>query len=84
MAAEELAAVYTTSPVANERFTGMVNHPDSLTHAQSGWDPYEVWRTRLKRPAVATQENLLQVKVAATEQADETDDDQIDRDDIVQ
>ena len=23
---------------------------------QSGWDPYEVWQTRLKRPSIATQE----------------------------
>jgi hypothetical protein len=84
MPAEKLAAVYAMSPVANERFTGMVNGTDGVTHSQSGWDPYEVWRTRLKRPSVATQENLLQMKVAATEQADETDDDQIDRDDIVQ
>ena len=84
MPAEELAAAYAMSLDANERFTGTVNRPDSVTHSQSGWDPYEVWRTRLKRPSVATQENLLQVKVAATEQADETDDDQIDRDDIVQ
>jgi hypothetical protein len=56
MPAEELAAVYAMSPVANETFTGMVNRPDSVMHSQSGWDPYEVWRTRLKRPAVATQE----------------------------
>lgn len=56
MPAEELAAVYAMSPDANERFTRTVNRPDSLTHSQSGWDPYEVWRTRLKRPAVATQE----------------------------
>jgi hypothetical protein len=56
MPAEELAAVYAMSPDANERFTGTVSRPDSLTHSQWGWDPYEVWRTRLKRPSVATQE----------------------------
>lgn len=56
MPAEELAAVYAMLPVANERVTRMVNRPDSPTHSQSGWDPYEVWRTRLKRPSVVTQE----------------------------
>lgn len=29
---------------------------ESLARPRSGWDPYEVWRTRLKRLAVGTQE----------------------------
>ena len=71
-AAEELAAVYAMSPVANARFTGMVNRPVSLTASQSGWDPYEVWRTRLKRPSVAAQEReplLLPCEARAAAQA---------------
>ena len=69
--AEELGAVCAMSPVGNDGFTGMVNRPDSLTHSQSGWDPYEVWRTRLKRPSVATQERgpLLPCEARAAAQA---------------
>jgi hypothetical protein len=43
-----LAAVYQTSPAAKEEFTVMVNGLDRLARPQSGWDPYEVWRTRVK------------------------------------
>lgn len=42
------------APLAFE--SGMVNRRDSLARPQSGWDPYEVWRTRLKRPSVGTKE----------------------------
>jgi hypothetical protein len=55
-AAEELAAVYGIWPAANEELTGVVNRRDSLERPQSGWDPYEVWRTRLRRPSVGRQE----------------------------
>ncbi len=43
-----LAAVNGMSPAATEEFTGMVNGLDRLARPQSGWDPYEVWRTRVK------------------------------------
>ena len=43
-----LIAEYRWSPAAKEEFTGMVNGPDRLGRPQSGWDPYEVWRTRVK------------------------------------
>ena len=33
---------------ANEEFSALVNGLDGLEHPQSGWDPYEVWRTRVK------------------------------------
>jgi len=46
--AEGLAAVYRKSPAANEEFTAMVKALDRLARPQSGWDPYEVWRTRVK------------------------------------
>lgn len=45
---EGLAAVYRRSPAANEEFTEMVNGLDTLARPESGWDPYEVWRTRVK------------------------------------
>jgi hypothetical protein len=36
------------APAANEEFSALVNGLDRLEHPQSGWDPYEVWRTRVK------------------------------------
>lgn len=46
--AEGPAAIYRKSPAANEEFTGMVKALAKLGRPQSGWDPYEVWRTRVK------------------------------------
>jgi hypothetical protein len=43
-----LAAEYRKSPAAKEEFTGMVNGLARLARPPSGWDPYEVWRTRVK------------------------------------
>jgi hypothetical protein len=48
--------VYYVSPAANEQFTGMVNVLDRLARPQSGWDPYEVWRTRVKESFSVMQE----------------------------
>jgi hypothetical protein len=42
-----------------EEFTGMVNGLDRLARPQSGWDPYEVWRTRVKGASTVTQEREL-------------------------
>jgi hypothetical protein len=49
------------TPAANEEFTGAVNdlngydldrqYQDRLAARRSGWDPYEVWRTRVKASA---------------------------------
>ena len=50
--AEGLAAVNRMSPAAKEEFTGMANGLDRLVRPQSGWNPYEVWRTRVKSPPV--------------------------------
>lgn len=36
------------SVAANEEFGEEVNGYAPLTHSTSGWDPYEVWRTRVK------------------------------------
>jgi hypothetical protein len=59
--AEGLAAVDRVSPAANEERTGMVNALDRLARPLSGWDPYEVWRTRVKeeRAGVGTRPSLL-------------------------
>ena len=35
---------------ANEDFTGIVTHFDAARR-EAGWDPYEVWRTRVRAPA---------------------------------
>ena len=43
-----LAAAHRTSPAANEEFTAMKDDLDGVPPPQSGWDPYEVWRTRVK------------------------------------
>jgi hypothetical protein len=46
--AEGLPAVKRLTPAANEEFSEVPSGLDSHTYAQSGWDPYEVWRTRVK------------------------------------
>ena len=55
-AGEEFVVVSGMSPAANEELPGMANLRGSLARPQSGWDPYEVWKTRLKRSTIATQE----------------------------
>ena len=53
--AEALAAVNRMSPVSGG-FTGTVHGRDRLARPQSGWDPYEVWRTRVKGSSTVMQE----------------------------
>ena len=36
------------SAAANEEFTGIVTH---LERRKTGWNAFEVWRTRVKSPA---------------------------------
>jgi hypothetical protein len=48
--------VHRISPAANEEFTAMVNALDRLSRPHSGWDPYEVWRTRVKESATVMRE----------------------------
>jgi hypothetical protein len=55
-AAEELAALYGMSLAANEEFTELGNVPATLVRHESGWDPYEVWQSRLKAPRIVIQE----------------------------
>jgi hypothetical protein len=54
--AEGIAAVRRIGPAANEEFTGMVDGLAGLARPQSGWDPYEVWRTRVKVSSSVEQE----------------------------
>ena len=35
-------------PVASDEPVGIVNPRDPAEHGLSGWNPYEVWRTRVK------------------------------------
>ena len=59
--AEGIPARQRPTPAANEEFSGMVTDvsrrdfgrsgPDGLATARPGWDPYEVWRTRVKASA---------------------------------
>jgi hypothetical protein len=46
--AEGLPADLRESLAANEDFSGSVADPESQARRQSGWDPYDVWRTRVK------------------------------------
>ena len=55
-AAAGLAAVYRKLRAAKEEFTGMAHGLDTLARPRSGWDPYEVWRTRVKGPSSVMQE----------------------------
>ena len=55
--AEGLAAAHRISPAANEEFTGMADGVDWVARRQSGWDPYEVWRTRVKVSSGVLQEH---------------------------
>jgi len=52
--AEGLPAHQRLIPAANDEFTGTVSDLYRLDRAaprRSGWDPYEVWRTRVKASA---------------------------------
>jgi len=54
--AEGLPARQRLTPAANEEFTGTMNDLSRyglgrLATRRSGWDPYEVWRTRVKASA---------------------------------
>jgi hypothetical protein len=48
--ADGLAPAHRIPPAANEEFTAMTNGLDGVARPR-GWDPYEVWRTRVKESA---------------------------------
>ncbi len=56
IAAEQPGGVAKTSPAVHEELAEVLNRPDGVARSQWGWDPYEVWRTRLKPPSVVTQQ----------------------------
>ena len=49
--AEGLAADLPVAPAANESFVVSGSDLDTRAYQRPGWDPYEVWRTRVKAPA---------------------------------
>jgi hypothetical protein len=54
--AEGLTAGPPAIRAANEEFTGTVDRLDAISYSRSGWDPYEVWRTRVKASSRPRQE----------------------------
>jgi hypothetical protein len=54
--ADGLAAAHRVLPAANEEFTAMANGLDGVARVHLSWDPYEVWRTRVKESSSVTQE----------------------------
>ena len=54
--AEGLAAVDRSSPTVNEEFAARANGQNRLARSQLSWDPYEVWRTRVKGSSTVMQE----------------------------
>jgi len=49
--AEEPGDALRKSPPANEECGAVANGAGTLTRPQPGWDPFEVWRSRVKRPS---------------------------------
>jgi hypothetical protein len=49
--AEGLPAGQSVTAAANEDFTGTVSGADRISNPRRGWDPYEIWRTRVKATA---------------------------------
>lgn len=51
-----LPAGHRLTPAANEEFTTAVDGLERLESPRWGWDPYEVWRTRVKASSRAKRE----------------------------
>jgi len=49
--AEGLPADSQESVAANEEFAEPLDDYERVTGSRSGWDPYDVWRTRVKKSA---------------------------------
>lgn len=47
---EGIPVVHPEPVAANEEFAVSMNRRDVLAH-ERGWDPYEVWRTRVRTPS---------------------------------
>jgi len=55
--AEGLPASHEVTPAANEEFTGAEDELTRQSYSHAGWDPYEVWRTRVKASARSKQQH---------------------------
>jgi hypothetical protein len=55
-AAEGAAKARRISAAANEEFTADADGVDAAERPHSGWNPYEVWRTRVKESSSGTPE----------------------------
>jgi hypothetical protein len=72
-AAEERADAVRKSPPANEQFGDVASGAGTLIGTQPGWDPYEVWRTRVKRSSTgAPQRDPSAVSARSAAQAGTT------------
>jgi len=49
--AEKLPAEQHAEAAANEDSTGILTPPPRVPERETGWDPYEVWRTRVRTPS---------------------------------
>ena len=53
---EGLPASSQESVAANEEFAESLEDYERVTGSRSGWDPYDVWRTRVKKAAASERE----------------------------
>jgi hypothetical protein len=53
---EGLPADSQESVAANEEFVEPLDGYERVSGSQSGWDPYDVWRTRVKKTAATERE----------------------------
>jgi hypothetical protein len=53
---QEVPAADRLAPAANEEFATPADELERLGYCRSGWDPYEVWRTRVKSSSRAKTE----------------------------
>jgi hypothetical protein len=49
--AEGLPVRQPAAPAANDESIGIVTPPPEAPKREAGWDPQEVWRTRVKSPS---------------------------------
>ena len=53
---EDVATAYRIAPAAGEELIEMVDGLDGPARSQAGWDPYEVWWSRVKGSSSVMQE----------------------------
>jgi hypothetical protein len=57
--AQGLAGAQRIPPAANEEFTAMVNGLNGAARPHLAWDPYEVWRTRVKVSSTVMSDTVM-------------------------